>query len=526
MPARALAADAVTLGTVVPGLEAVDAGLLDPPDVQVAAGPGTVMELTNGAGRIWRTDGGTAQATSSFTLEGFFASGTANARIADPRVLYDAASGRWFASAFDVDTNTIMLNVSRTSDPAGGWELYAFPSSTCPDQPRIGVDDEVVVIAADAFTSCGEGEIGFFLGGRMWVVDKADLVAGRRPAAFVAFGPDDRFASLTPVQSLGPSTTEYVVSVDDVSSGVVHLLGITGVPPAAVTRAELGAFPIRELNSPPDAQQPDGTPLETNDNRVLDAVWENGRVALAANGTCVPVGGAGPRACARVITLSTTPPHELLQDVDVAPPGADTFYPALRPDSQGNLVVVFGLSSATAFPSLGVLGLSQLGQQTEPTLLASGTAPHRTSRFGDYFGAARDPLDPRRVWVAGELGTSTPGWSTALGAVTVDVTQVPPPPADTTAPSVRALAAHGRRGARVRLAYRVSDDSGPTRETVTVRRRGRTTYTVKTRLAQGPVRTISWRAPRRLPGPFSFCVRAVDAAGNVSSSSCAAIRLR
>src|SRR2546423_1122892 len=54
-PARALAADDVALGSVLPGLEALDAGLLDPPDVQVAAGPGAVMELTNGAGRIWRT---------------------------------------------------------------------------------------------------------------------------------------------------------------------------------------------------------------------------------------------------------------------------------------------------------------------------------------------------------------------------------------------------------------------------------------------------------------------------------------
>jgi hypothetical protein len=176
---------------------------------------------------------------------------------------------------------------------------------------------------------------------------------------------------------------------------------------------------------------------------------------------------------------------------------------------------------------VGVLGLSPSGQQTEPTLLAAGTATHRTPRYGDYFGAARDPSDPRRVWVAGELGTTAPGWSTALGAVTVDVTQVPPPPpVDTTAPVVRALAAHGRRGGRVRLAYRVSDDSGPTRETVTVRRRGRTIYTAKTALGQGPVRSILWRSPRRLRGPFGFCVGAVDTAGNLSRASCAPIRLR
>ena len=102
---------------------------------------------------------------------------------------------------------------------------------------------------------------------------------------------------------------------------------------------------------------------------------------------------------------------------------------------------------------------------------------------------------------------------------------------DTAAPSVRALASSGRRGSSVRLRYRVSDDSGRSREDVTV-------YRGKTVLARvrSPLNAaerevlyyfVSWRAPKRLaPGALRFCVRAADAAGNASRPSCASLRIR
>ena len=509
----------------MPGLDAADAGLLDPPDVQVGSGPSRVMELTNGAGRIWRIDAaGGPQAPSTFALGDFFDAGVASDRLADPRVLYDAVSNRWFASAFDTGTNTILLNVSRTPDPEGPWALYTFGSTACPDQPRIGFDDDVVVIAADLFTNCADTEIGLFLGGKTWVVNKADLVAGRRPAAFVSFGPDGRYSSLTPVQSLGAATTEFAVSVDDVSSRVVHLLDVTGVPPAAVNVTEVATLPIRRLDSPPPARQPDGTPLETNDNRVLDAVREGDRIALTANGACVPAGETATRACARVVALSATAPRAVATDVDLAPGGADAFFPAVRIDADGNLAVVFGLSSPTAFPSVAVVGISPTGLQTPPVLVGAGTTSHRTARYGDYFGAARDPTDPRRIWVAGELGTAALGWSTVVGSVTVNVPEAPPP--DTTPPTVKALTATARRGRVVRLRYRVSDHGGATREIVTVRRRGKVSRTVRTQVSAKSLRGVAWRAPRRPRGPYTFCVRARDAAGNTSALSCAPIRIR
>ena len=81
------------------GLNDVVSGAYSPPDVQVAAGPGYVVELVNLAARIWRTAAGvSAQELRTEQLDDFF--GRRGDRLTDPRILYDAPTGRWFASIF------------------------------------------------------------------------------------------------------------------------------------------------------------------------------------------------------------------------------------------------------------------------------------------------------------------------------------------------------------------------------------------------------------------------------------------
>lgn len=102
---------------------------------------------------------------------------------------------------------------------------------------------------------------------------------------------------------------------------------------------------------------------------------------------------------------------------------------------------------------------------------------------------------------------------------------------DTSAPTVKALASAGKRGKAVRLRYRVRDDSGRSRETVTVKRGRRVLATVRGRLDAADADVlyyfVTWRVPKTLPkSTLTFCVQAFDAAGNSSSQSCASLRLR
>ena len=201
--------------------------------MQVAAGPGFVVEMVNLAARVWRTAPGVpSQEAQTIALGTFFRAGATD-RLTDPRVLYDAPSGRWFASISNLDTSSVMLAVSRGADPTGVWSTYSFGASGCADQPRLGLSDSAVVIAADIFSSC-DSNFAPLLGGELWVLNKQQLLDGAPSIASQVYGPDRSLDGLAPVQSLSPTGTEYAVSVENPSSRVVHLYTIDGVPPGAV----------------------------------------------------------------------------------------------------------------------------------------------------------------------------------------------------------------------------------------------------------------------------------------------------
>jgi hypothetical protein len=142
-----------------------------------------------------------------------------------------------------------------------------------------------------------------------------------------------------------------------------------------------------------------------------------------------------------------------------------------------------------------------------------------------------------RFW-QGASWTDTAGRSTSDYApdtgtweyVLPGLEQLPPPPPDRAAPAVRALRTTGRTGGFVAIRYRLSDDSGSTRERIRVfRASGRLLWTYRTELAPseaGRVYWVPWQAPRGVGTRLRFCVRAWDETGNASRPSCAPLRLR
>jgi hypothetical protein len=517
------------------GLNDVVSGGFEPPDVTVAAGPGVVVELVNLAARVWRTDGAAMQQAQTVTLSSLFAAGAD--RLTDPRIVYDAPSGRFFASISDVDTNSVVLAVSRGADPSSGWNVYSFVAPGCADQPRLGVADGVVVLGADVFKSCDDG-LSPALGGELWIVNKQQLVAGAASPSFTTFGPDRQYESLTPVQSLSATSTEYVVALDTPLSRVVHLLTVDGVPPTVVRVQEAASAPISPLAPPPAALQPrtgGGSrqpSIETNDDRVLDSVWENGKLWLSANAGCTPLGDTTLRSCARVIEIATAT-RTVTWDTDIAKPGAYLFYPAIRPDSSGNLVVVYGESSAAELPHLAAVGRAPDGTFSAAVTVAQSASQHVGGRYGDYFGAARDPLHPELVWVAGEYGVDVEGvrgWSTSVAAVEVTSAGVTPPAVSgPPPPGVRARPVTGRVGGAVRLAYTALDDGSAIRERLVVTARGTVVFRATTtagKLTAEQSYFVLWHPAKRFQGTFRWCVRSVAANGTQSPQSCSTVALR
>jgi hypothetical protein len=502
--------------------------------VQVGVGPGYVVEMVNLGVRFWRTGTGPAEQLTTSRLETFY--GTGADRLTDPRIAYDPQTGRWWASISDLDATSIHLAVSDTSDPTGHWTISSYKAPGCADQPRLGLADGLVVLGADIFRNC-EGEGSATSGSELWIINKAQLLAGSTDPATTTYGPDAGLASLTPVQSLSPTATEYLVSVNEPTSRVAHVLTVTGIPPAAVSVAEVGTPAINRLGRPPFAGQPPtkgrASPgLDTNDDRVLDAVWQNGKLWFAANGGCVPPGDALIRSCARVVELAT-PAMTVSSDVDLSVAGANVFYPALRPNGNGDLVIVYGESGIGVEPSTVVVARAADGTLTQPVVVAESASPYLGDRYGDYFGAAFDPADPATVWVAGESGTDVAGghgWSTfvASAAVTPAGGTAPPvlvaPP-----PAVRAVASIARSGTLVQLRYRPVVDGLGVRAVVTVRSPRKTivfrTTTAQLTVHAGQAYSVPWRPAKSLHGTFAYCVRTVTAAGVSSPAGCSTVTL-
>jgi hypothetical protein len=524
----------VTLTQTLPGLNNVSSGGFEPPDVQVAAGPGYLVEMVNLGVRFWRIGNGPAEQLTTRRLESFF--GTGADRLTDPRVVYDTQTGRWWASISDLDATSIHLAVSDTSDPTGHWTISSYKAPGCADQPRLGLADGLVVIGADIFANC-QGEGSAASGSELWIINKAQLLAGSTSPAATTYGPDAGFASLTPVQSLSQTATEYVVSVNEPTSRVAHVLTVTGIPPAAVSVTEVATPAINRLGRPPFAGQPPtsgrASPgLDTNDDRVLDAVWQNGTIWFAANGGCVPPGDALIRSCARIIGLAT-PTLTVATDVDLAVAGTNLFYPALRENGNGDLVVVYGESGITVEPQTVVVARTPDGTFTQPVVVAQSASPYRGDRYGDYFGAAADPTDPATVWVAGESGTDSAGghgWSTYVASAAVTPAGgTPPPVLVAQPPAVRAVAAAGRAGRLVQLRYRPVVDGLGVRAVVTVRsRQGRVAFRKTTgtiTVHAGQAYSVPWQPGQALHGTFGYCVRTVTPAGTSSPSSCSTVTL-
>jgi FG-GAP-like repeat/CARDB/Divergent InlB B-repeat domain/FG-GAP repeat len=267
-----------------------------PPDPTVAAGPNHVVEFVNGQGNVWNKTGGLV---STFTLDSFF-SITSEFDGFDPTIRYDGISGRWFASEV-AESGTpsvpsyVALAVSQSDDPTGSWSIYPLSDSDVPDYPRLGMNDDKVVVS---FVEIGTQ---IYV---VYILNKSELLAGSA-TDYVIYTPGGNPGTPQPVVSLTGTTTEYMIDNSFTSS--LTLYSITGIPGVSPVNVGTAALAFRPTVAPPGAQQPGtSTRIDTFDNRLLSAVWRDGSLWTSANEGCMPPGDTMVRSCLRLIEATTT----------------------------------------------------------------------------------------------------------------------------------------------------------------------------------------------------------------------------
>ncbi len=103
-------------------------------------------------------------------------------------------------------------------------------------------------------------------------------------------------------------------------------------------------------------------------------------------------------------------------------------------------------------------------------------------------------------------------------------------PDRTPAPTLRALAATGKHGAKVVLRYEAGEDTHDVAAALTVRRNGKTIERRTSRFISvnpGEAYGFSWRSPKAgRKAAYSFCITLTNRKGVTSAPSCAPIDLR
>jgi IPT/TIG domain len=409
----------------------------EPPDTQMAVGPNYVAEAVNETLTVWTRAGSLVKRTSFqsffFIPGGFY--------FSDPRILYDQLSGRWFVSGLSLDAygdSYTYIALSATSDPTGSWAAYVANgyAGVLTDQPGLGLSNDKVVLTWTDFDPAGD-----LLGGEIEVIDKADLLAAAAsvpvdyPFDDSEGGPDPYRFSLQPVADSSASNTAYVVYNDSCStySSCTHGLGsprlgiitLTGVPAGPNTVAWNESDPsITATTEPPNAAEPGGQQIVTDDDRILTTFWRSGTLWATAGDACTPSGDSTQRSCMRLIEVNTGT-DAIVSDTDIGTDGVDLYYPAVAVDAAGNTFVAATGSSSTMDPSAVVYSApTSTSTFTGTTYMAGGgtfdcsACGSEGNRWGDYSGAALDPLNSNDVWAGAEYiasGTNTPDWSTGIG---------------------------------------------------------------------------------------------------------------
>ena len=424
---------------------------LEPPDEGLAAGNGYVVNLVNVTGQIQSTSG--SLLVKPFFLNTFFQeSPTAN--TSDPRVFYDAASGRWIATileyAFDSTTGLLSeshvdVATSRSSDPRGQFRIFRVDTTNpdhagCPclaDYPILGVDKDNVYVSTNEF----DKTLSHFNGAQLYAISKSELASGASAPHVVGYQ-NLSVAGVSgyhvqPANSYGPAGVEYLMSSLDPNGTFDNRLAVWALTDTgAVTRGGTPTLSVRVISSeayaaPPNAQTPvglctgnlcgsAGTPTTGVVASDFDAMQEiqyiNGNLVGALDTAVTVPGDSGSRAGIawfvvhpQVTGSSLSSQTRVTRQGYVAQSGEYLLYPHINMTQNGAMAMTFGFGGPATYLSAGYATAPSGKPFGAIRTAAAGVAPDNgftatatfggVGRWGDYSNGQIIP-GTNSVWLA------------------------------------------------------------------------------------------------------------------------------
>lgn len=112
-----------------------------PSDANGDVGYNYYMQTINCVFAIYDKATGAQVAGPSFMNYLFYGKAGSECNSGDPIVLYDDQADRWLAAEFSIcgENDYMLIAVSQTGDPTGSWHKYSFDVDDMPDYPKFGI---------------------------------------------------------------------------------------------------------------------------------------------------------------------------------------------------------------------------------------------------------------------------------------------------------------------------------------------------------------------------------------------------
>lgn len=376
-----------------------------PNDNDVAiSNSGAIVSVVNSNINIYNDTG---KFIISRTLANFARSLGSLNRTFDPRAIYDPIADRFIVVFLQGSTSAdtrVITGFSQTNDPNQSWNFYVLPGnvwgdSSWSDYPIISLTNKELFITLNRVKDNTPWQTGF-VESLVWQVNKADGYAGdslhKRLYHDIQYQGKSIW-SVCPVKGSnelgGPN--QYFVSVrpSDLKNDTVFLHEITNsldANPQFVTK-------VLKTNVPyglqPNALQPSGQYLQTNDARVLSAYKHYGTIHYVGNtidtalfapavyyGRIDVSNAASPSVSGQIISYDT---------MDIGYPGVAYAGGGFSHDQTS--IITFSHVSPTLFPGNCAVFVDRDGNVSAPIVLRKGDGSinvltDTVERWGDYTG--------------------------------------------------------------------------------------------------------------------------------------------
>lgn len=405
-----------------------------PPDTHGDVGPNHYFQMVNMGFAIWDKNGTKLYGpVDNITLWSGFPGPWSSTNDGDPVVLYDEYAGRWIATQFSLPNYPNgpfyeLVAVSKTGDPTGAWNRYAFEFDNMPDYPKFGVWPDGYYMTCNQFAS-GSGD---WMGAGVAILDREAMINGDAEATMVFFDMGTGVGSLLPSDADGAMepASSTPATIVEIGAASLKMWNVT-VDWENVENSSVdyyGSFPVAYYTSNGINISQPGTSqkLSTLADRLMYRLqYRNfGDYEVMLTNHTVKADETGRAGIRWYEMRNYGAGWALYQQGTYAPFDNNSRWMAsIAMNSHGDIALGYSVSGPSVYPEIrcamqSAEALSGPGILDVDEIVLKPGLKSQTGidRWGDYSAISVDPSDGLTFWFTTEYSNGSWSWRTQISS--------------------------------------------------------------------------------------------------------------